>query len=188
MATNNKVVIKFLADTDQMRRGIQNVDKQLSGFTKGIKRFALTFGAAFSAKAIVDFAKDSVGAASDLEESISKVGAVFQDSAINIQNWAKDSSTAFGLSKQAALEAAGTFGNLFTAFGVGIPEAEKMSTALVELAADLASFNNTSVDEAITALRSGLSGETEPLKRFGVALNQAAIEAESVGVRSNECW
>ena len=180
MATNNKVVIKFLADTDQMRRGIQNVDKQLSGFTKGIKRFALTFGAAFSAKAIVDFAKDSVGAASDLEESISKVGAVFQDSAINIQNWAKDSSTAFGLSKQAALEAAGTFGNLFTAFGVGIPEAEKMSTALVELAADLASFNNTSVDEAITALRSGLSGETEPLKRFGVALNQAAIEAKAL--------
>jgi hypothetical protein len=55
-----------------------------------------------------------------------------------------------------------------------------MSTSLVQLAADMASFNNTSIDQAITALRSGLSGETEPLKRFGVALSEVRLKEEAL--------
>jgi hypothetical protein len=55
-----------------------------------------------------------------------------------------------------------------------------MSKSLVMLASDLASFNNTSVDDALIALRSGLSGETEPLKRFGVALQDARLQEEAL--------
>jgi hypothetical protein len=57
-----------------------------------------------------------------------------------------------------------------------------MSMTLTELASDLASFNNTSVQEAIEALRSGLSGETEPLKRYGVALTDARLKQEALGL------
>jgi hypothetical protein len=53
-----------------------------------------------------------------------------------------------------------------------------MSKTLVQLAADLASFNNTSVDDALVALRSGLSGEAEPLKRYGIALSDARMRQE----------
>ena len=188
MATNNKVVVKFLADTDAMRRGIQQTNKQLGAFGKAVKTLGVTLVATFGAREIAKFAGESLQAASDLEESINKVNAVFKQNADVVKDWADNSTTAFGLSKQAALEAAGTFGNLFTSFGVGVPEAEKMSVALTELSADLASFNNTSIDQALTALRSGLSGETEPLKRFGVALNQAAIEAKALelGLISNK--
>jgi len=49
---------------------------------------------------------------------------------------------------------------------------------MVELAADLASFNNTSIDDAIQAIRSGLSGEAEPLKRFGITLSDVRLRAE----------
>ena len=61
-----------------------------------------------------------------------------------------------------------------------------MSTTLVALAADLASFNNTTVDDAILALRSGLSGETEPLKKYGVAINDVRLkeEARNMGLYS----
>lgn len=117
----------------------------------------------------------AIHAASDLEESLSKVRVVFGDSADEIEAWASTAASAFGESKQQALEAAGTFGNLFQAFGIGRPEATDMSTTLVELAADLASFNNTSVDDALVALRSGLSGEAEPLKRYGIAINDARL-------------
>jgi hypothetical protein len=85
-----------------------------------------------------------------------------------------------GISNQAALEAAGTYGNLFQAFGLGQGQAQEMSTSLVQLAADMASFNNTSVDDAILALRSGLSGETEPLKKFGVALSEVRLKEEAL--------
>lgn len=120
----------------------------------------------------------AVGSASDLSESMSKVNVVFGDQSQEIQDWAKTAAGAFGQSRQQALEAAGTYGNLFQAFGIGREESAKMSTSLVELAADLASFNNTPVDDALVALRSGLSGETEPLKRYGIAISDARMRTE----------
>ena len=113
----------------------------------------------------------SINKASELEESMSKVTVVFGDQADEITAWAAQSASAFGQSKQQALEAVGTYGNLLQAFGVTRKAAAGMSTDMVELAADLASFNNTGVEEALEAIRSGLSGESEPLKRYGVALS-----------------
>ncbi len=122
----------------------------------------------------------SLKAASDLEESQSKMQVVFDQSAGKIKKWAADSAQAFGLSKAAAYEAVGTFGNLFRAMDVGIPAAAKMSTKLVQLAADLASFNNANPEEVLLALRSGLVGEAEPLRKFGVSLSAARIETEAL--------
>jgi hypothetical protein len=122
----------------------------------------------------------AVQAASTLQESISKTDAVFAQNAKEIRNWAKGAATAFGQSEQQALEAASSYGNLFQAFGLSRDQATKFSMDITELAADLASFNNTSVDDALLALRSGLSGETEPLKRFGVALNDTRLKEEAL--------
>jgi len=121
-----------------------------------------------------------VQAGSTLQESISKTNAVFGTNAQAVQNWSKTTSAAFGVSQQQALEAAGTYGNLFRAFGLGSKQAQDMSTRLVELAADMASFNNVPIGDALLAIRSGLSGETEPLKRFGVALTDARLKEEAL--------
>lgn len=125
-------------------------------------------------------AKPLIDAASNLSESMSKVDVVFGSSAKEIQEWSKASASAFGQSRQSALEAVGTYGNLFQAFGIGRDQSAKMSKSLVELAADLASFNNTSVDDALQALQSGISGETEPLKRYGVAINDNRLKTEAL--------
>jgi len=173
--------------------GIKKAKKDIGGFQKEVDGFGgqikksfsgmgIAIGAAVAGAgvAIGKFAMDSVSAATDLAESQSKVDAVFKDSADAVNEWADNSAVAFGQSKQQALEAAGTYGNLFQAFGLTSDAAQEMSTTMVELAADLASFNNTSIDDAIQALRSGLSGETEPLKRFGVALTDARMRAEAM--------
>ena len=118
----------------------------------------------------------SINDASNFEEAQSKVNAVFGEQAKTVTAWSKTMSSSFGVSQRAALEAAGTYGNLFQAFGIGRKEAAEMSTEMVELAADMASFNNSSIEEALTAIRSGLSGETEPLKRYGVALNDIRLK------------
>lgn len=139
-------------------------------------------GAIAGAAAVGAFAKVSIDAASDLAESQSKVEVVFGDSAEAVKKWADTSATAFGQSKQQALEAAGTYGNLFQAFGIQAKPAQEMSQSLVELAADLASFNNTSVPEALQALQSGVSGETEPLKRYGIAINDVRLKQEAMAL------
>lgn len=134
------------------------------------------------AVAIAGGAAYAIGQASDLSENLSKNSAVFGDHAAEIEAWARTASTAFGQTTSQALGAATAYGNLFQAFGVGREPAAQMSQSLTELAADLASFNNTSIDEALGALQSGITGETEPLKRYGVVINDVRLKQEALAL------
>lgn len=173
---------RAMRDLESLKKDAGGTQQEFGKMSKGMKMagIAVAAAAAGMAAAVGKFAISSISAASDLDESQSKVTQVFKDQADEVLAWADSSATAFGQSKQQALEAAGTYGNLFQAFGIASDAAQEMSTTMVELAADLASFNNTSIDDAIQALRSGLSGETEPLKRFGIALTDARLKAEAM--------
>jgi hypothetical protein len=173
---DDKDVKKAIKDLQSLQGQAGPTEKATSGIAAGFKSIALAAGAFIGLSAVKNFMGDAIQQGSALEESLSKVNVVFGDSADAIIAWSEDSATAFGQSQAQALESVGTFGNLLQAFGSTQDEAQKMSQRMVELAADLASFNNTSVDDALTALRSGLSGETEPLKRFGVAINDARLK------------
>lgn len=119
-------------------------------------------------------------AASDLAESTSKATVVFGQGIGEIQKFSDTSATAIGLSQQAALEATGTFGNLFTAMGSTKDAATTLAPQVVTLAADLASFNNLALDETLEKLRSGLVGEIEPLRSLGISFNAAQVEAKAM--------
>lgn len=118
--------------------------------------------------------------ASDLEESRSKVEVVFGEMAEDIIAFSDTAALSFGMTSQEALAAAGTYGNLFTAMGIGVGASAEMSQGLVALAADLASFNNMDPTIVLDKLRAGLTGETEPLKTLGVNLNAAMLEAKAM--------
>lgn len=133
-------------------------------------------GVAIAGGAALVGIKKSIDAASDLNESLSKVGVVFGPKAKGIIDWSKNAATAMGQSQQQALEAVGTFGNLISATGVAAQKTRGMSTVMVQLASDLASFNNADPSEVLVNLRAGLVGEAEPLRKFGVQLNAARIE------------
>jgi hypothetical protein len=176
------VVVRFLGDLTGLQKSSREVEAQGSK----LKDFAVKAGGAlagaFAVEKLVTFAKEGVDAASNLSESVSKVGVVFGEAATGVEAWAKNAAESMGLSTQAALEAAATYGNLAVSLGIPGPQAADMSKSLVGLASDLASFNNVPVDQALDALRSGLTGETEPLKKFGVAINAAAIEQEALAL------
>ena len=196
MATIDPLVIKLQADVNDLKAGLTQATNALKGvddsvktastgmtsFTAKIKQVGATMGVAFAGTAIVKFGKDTILAASNMNESLSKMNVVFGENAQAVEKWANTSAEAMGLSKQKTIEAAGTYGNLFQAFGIGQDSATKMSTSLVQLASDMASFNNTSVDDALLALRSGLSGETEPLKKFGIALSEVRLKEEALSM------
>ena len=122
----------------------------------------------------------AVNMASSLNESMNKVDVVFGASAAGIQQWSMGAAKGFGQSRQGALEAAGTFGNLFDSMGIGVEKSAAMSTGLVELAGDLASFNNIDPTVALEKLRAGVVGEVEPLRTLGVNLSAAAVEAKAM--------
>lgn len=129
---------------------------------------------------IVAGAALSIKAASDEAESWNKVSVVFGDNAEAIKNWAKDSSTSLGVSRNAAYQAAGSFGNLFTTAGV-VPDAVlNMSTSLVKLSGDLASFNNADPTDVMQSIQSALVGQIEPMRKYGVMLTQNSIAAKAL--------
>lgn len=137
-------------------------------------------GATAAAGAFVEGIGRSITAASDLNETLSKSRVVFRGHADEVIAWSENSAEAMGMSQNAALGAAATYGNLFVSLGLAEEQAGSMSTSLVGLAGDLASFNNVDPTEALDALRSGLVGETEPLRRFGVNLNEATLSQKAM--------
>jgi phage-related protein len=129
---------------------------------------------------IAEFFHSTIEAASDVNEAQSKVKVVFGQSTQAVLDFGKNSATSMGLSKAAYLDAVGTLGNLFVALKLPGPQAEQMSTSMVKLAGDLASFNNTSPEDALEALRSGLVGETEPLRQYGVNITATTLQTEAM--------
>lgn len=151
------------------------------------RSFGMGFGGALTGfvtgaalTGIVDFGKQAFDAASDLNESVSKARVVFGEGFAKVDAALGDTAKTLGMSRQQAVEAAATYGNLFRAMGIGVDTSADMSTGLVKLAADLASFNNANPEDVLLALRSGLTGETEPLRQFGVNLNEARVKAEAL--------
>lgn len=184
MAGGRDLRVNLISDLSRFTRGLREGEGELRSFSGRVGTIAAGIGASllagFSVAAIKDQIGQAITAASNLNESMSKVGVVFGSSSRDIVDWSKTAAKSMLLPQQAALEAAGTFGNLFQAFGLTRDKSAEMSKTLVQLAADLASFNNTSVDDAIEALRSGISGEAEPLKRYGVALTDVRLRAEAM--------
>ncbi|RJP53629.1 MAG: hypothetical protein C4583_04385 [Anaerolineaceae bacterium] len=122
----------------------------------------------------------AINYASDLEETKNKVMVVFGEMSGGVLDWSTTSAQAMGMSQNTALSAAGTFGNLFTTMGLGQDASADMSMGLVQLASDLASFNNMDPTEVLEKLRSGLVGEVEPLRTLGINLSQTAVEAKAM--------
>jgi hypothetical protein len=119
-------------------------------------------------------------AASDLQESMSKASVVFGSSIDEVTEFGETSATSVGLAESAALEATGTFGNLFVALGTTKGAAADLAPDVVQLGADLASFNNLGVEDTLERLRSGLVGEIEPLRSLGISFDAAAVEAKAM--------
>jgi len=151
-----------------------------AGVAGAAMQVALAGGAIYAGSKILAFAGDSVQAASDLAESQNKTKVVFGDSADSVLKFGENAAKSLGMSENAAISAASGFGQFFDAAGMSEKASASMSTELVKLAADLASFNNLDPGVALEKLRSGLAGETEPLRQVGVFLNEASVKAKAM--------
>ena len=184
MAPAGKTLTIFLAaDLKKFNRGIKGAEGGLKGFSNSVSKYlgpALIGATAAAGAFAVKLGVDAVNAASDLIETQNKVGQIFGESSDKILEFAQTSVTALGQTETMALEAAATFAQFGKAAGLADQDLVDFSTDLVTLSADLASFNNSSPQEAITAIGSALRGEAEPLRRFGVLLDDAALKAQAL--------
>ena len=178
------IVISIGADTKDAITGIAKVNTALGKsatkmekFSAGVKKATIPATAALGALGIA--ATRAAMKASDLEETMNKVDAVFGDANQSIKDFARTAPDALGQTEQQALDAATTFGVFGKAANLSGQSLTDFSTQLTVLSSDLASFYNEDPAAVIEALGAGLRGEAEPLRRFGVLLDDATLKAKA---------
>lgn len=173
----SKLKSAFLSLSEQSQKSSFGIKEHFSSLKSSIASsvagIGLSLGAAGLAKSIYSVAES----ASNLVEAQNVVENTFESSSKSIEDWTETMAASAGISKTAATQFVGTMGAMLKSSGVAEQSAATMSKGLVQLAGDMSSFYNVSTDEMWEKIRSGISGETEPLKQLGINMSVANLQA-----------
>jgi hypothetical protein len=139
-----------------------------------IKKAAVPATAALAGLATMSI--KAAQAAGDLNEAQNAANVLFGESAKDITAFSKTAARSLGLSQIAAIQAATAFAGLGKAAGLQGADLANFSKQFTTLAADMASFMNTSPEDAIQAIGAALRGEAEPIRRYNVLLDDATLK------------
>jgi phage-related protein len=177
-----KLEVEIVGDASSLNRALGSAQKSTSSF--GSKMAGLGKAAAVGLVAVGAAAavagKKMVELASDAAEVDSKLEVVFGKTLPGVSKQLDAFSRATGASRYELREQAADMGALLGPLTGSKQAAADMSVQFTKLASDLGSFNNVPTADALLAIRSGLVGEAEPLRRFGVLLNEAAVKQEAM--------
>jgi hypothetical protein len=184
--TLEELQIKFTAQMGGLTSQLNGVKKQLGGVETSVKststafaglaRAAKLFIGAYVIRGMIKLGKESLSMANDVVESESLFAVSMKGMAASARAWSEELSASLGLNAYNLRKNVGTFNTMFMSMGLGEQAAYNMSTSLVQLAEDMASFYNVDPEEMFTKLRAGITGETEPLKRLGIMVDENTIK------------
>ncbi len=177
MAVDGHLNFDTKIDTKGFNTGTKKLSSSLGGLKSMLGKVAVAAAAAFSVKKLVDFGKQAVSVASDLQEVQNVVDTAFGSMANKMEAFANNSIKQFGISRLAAKRTGSTFMAMASGMGIASESASDMAIALTGLSADMASFYNVEQSVASTALKSVFTGETETLKQFGIVMTEANLQA-----------
>lgn len=177
MAVDGYLNFDTKINTKGFNSGTKSIINGLGGVKSILGKIGLSVSAAFSVKKLVEFGKQSIGVASDLQEVQNVVDTAFGDMSYKMEQFADVAIETFGISKLSAKQTGSTFMAMAKGMDIAENAASDMAVSLTGLSADMASFYNVKQDVASTALKSVFTGETETLKQFGVIMTEANLEA-----------
>ena len=161
----------------QTKSATSAVEAQTNKIKNAFSKIGKAVGLALSVTAIISFGKSCIELGSDLAEVQNVVDVTFGAMSETINRFARDALEEFGLSETSAKRYTSTMGAMLKSMGFTTKAAADMSMEMTGLAADMASFYNLDSETAFEKIRSGISGETEPLKQLGINMSVANLEA-----------
>lgn len=186
-----KLEVSVLSDKAraELRALSQEVDATSKHIKGGMQEASIATdlaGAAMGAGLIV-IAKKAIETSSAVEEMKNRFAVAFGDATSSMKQWAEETAKDMGRSKYDMMDYAASFQTLFKAMNFGTSTAANMSKQLAKLSVDLSSFRDVSAEEIMVNLKSGLVGETEAVRKFGIDLSEGALKAElyAMGLRKN---
>jgi len=180
--TDREIKIPITGDSSDYKKSLKDAEDATGKFGKKTGEVGKALAGAFVAGGVVAGIHDIVDAASDYNETVSKTKVVLGDAAEGAIDFAENAAESFGLSQQAALDAQATFAVFGKSAGLAGDDLGEFSSKLTGLAADMASFSNTSPQQAIDAIGAALRGESEPIRAYGVLLDDATLRQEAMAM------
>ena len=180
----NTLEIFLNGNSKDLEAALSSAEKKLAGFSSKMKDIGQSLSLRLTAPLALAGGA-AIKLASDFEESLNKVSVAFKDSSKDVQAFAKTTLKSFGIAEGTALDMAALFGDMSTSMGLSTSQAAKLSTSMVGLAGDLASFKNMNIEEVTTALNGVFTGETESLKRLGIVMTEVNLKqfAQQQGIK-----
>ncbi len=178
MARNRGIKVQIAGEFNP--KGFEQAQKAAESFSDQMKSLAKTAGAAFVTREVVNFAKSAVSAASDLGESINAVNVTFGEASAGILALGENAATAVGLSQREFNAFAVQFSGFTQQIAGSGGDIAAVTDDLTTRIADFASVMNMDVPEAAQVFQSALAGETEPIRRFGIDMSAATVEAHAL--------
>jgi phage-related minor tail protein len=133
-------------DVDGLNNGLNSASKKFEEFGKKMTSIGSAMSLAITTPLLL-IGKQMIKLASDSQEATNKVEVAFGKSADAVKEFASTSLTQFGIAKGSAMDMASTYGDMSTSMGLTQEQAASLSTSLVGLAADLASFKNIGIEQ-----------------------------------------
>lgn len=149
------------------------------GFATAFKGAVVGLGAYVGVREIGQSLWSSVQDAGDLEQSVGAIGSVFKENAGQMMQWSLTAASSVGLAANEYNELGTLLGSQLKNGGTAMDELAPKTNQLIGLGSDLASMFGGTTADAVGALSSALKGERDPIERYGVSLNQAAVDAKA---------
>lgn len=190
-ASSGKAANSLISSFNGVSRASAGMKSGLIGVVNGmtsVRRSILqAMGIAGGFYAVIQGIKSAIDISSDLTEVQNVVDVTFGDYKSKIEDLAKVSIPELGMSELTAKQIGSRFQAMGTAMGFAQGKMADMSVELTRLAGDMASFYNVEQGEVAKSLQSIFTGETEPLRKYGLDLTNATIQewAMKQGIDAN---
>lgn len=163
-------------DNNGIQKGVRSTESAIAGLKSSIAGFGKAVAAAFSVAAIVNFGKQAIDAASDIQEVQNVVDTAFGEMSYKAEEFAETAIESFGMSKLSAKQTASTYMAMAKSMGLSMDTASDMAIEVAKLTGDVASFYNLDQETAATKLKGIFTGETEALKDLGVVMTEVNLQ------------
>ncbi len=173
------------ATADQASDSVKKLSNNVSGLSKVLKLVNFTAFIA-ACRQIGQTIYKSINATSQYIQKMNQFKSIMGESAKEAQNFVDKAERILGLDPEQMMGSLSSFQTLTKGFGIASDEAYKMSKNLTQLAADMSSFTGESMDLALQRIKSGISGEIEPMRKWGIALDQATLQETAYALGINK--
>jgi hypothetical protein len=169
------LLVRLGVDAKEFGTKMKSAEKTMEAVGNGMRKAGNMLSVGVTAPMLA-VAGASLKMAMDAQESENLFSVSMGRMADSARKWSEEVSDALGLNSYAVRENVATFNQMFTAMGMSEEAAYDMSRGLTQLAYDMGSFFNLKPEEAFAKLRSGITGEGEALKRFGILIDDTTIK------------